>query len=627
MIKFSPLILILFPLGVFSQNEFYNTGSVVCVQKGALLHVQGTITNAPDTVYSSTGSFTNNGIIELDGDFNVVSGTTFQPDPGTSSTDRAVKFTGLGTQFIKGTGTATFYNLVLDKQSATDTVKMQTNVSVSGSLVFNTGTTYSSYPSGVLTNSYNPSITSGITNNGLGGLLKTFDGTTYDGGTGNEYLLDIQNTDVGAINGYPALTVNGNPTTGYILTKGTSGSSNGGLQRAIGSASSYDYPIGTYLHGFNATRFNFNLVPGGTQTVKGKFCDYETSASGISGTGYTGTIDVTCIGCWGNYAAPDNLGYNYYFANDPCTSQPQWFIMDGLTIKHGYWTFTSSSNNAFTYSLEAFPNKITGPASLTLETWRVLKYDDAGQTYGYDPSLQNWTSQILSQASTPTDLLTWSLNTGCYSGTGIPGGTYTGFSEFSLDKSNSDNALPVKLISLEAYPVNNTYIEVSWITSLEINNQGFKLQRSTDGLNFSEIDWVNGNGSTTTEHTYNYDDHHVSPDVVYYYRLIQVDNNGGQSPTDVVQAMITGGNIFVIGELYPNPASDQSSLNITTSLSQNINIKIYDIIGQQITSKEYSLLSGTNTISFNARPLAGGTYSVIIEAGDDMYSRKLVITK
>jgi hypothetical protein len=601
---------------VFGQNEFYNTGALVYVQKGALLHVQGTITNAPDNVYHTTGAFTNNGIIELDGDFSTAAGTTLQPDLTIASTDRAVKFTGLGTQFIKGTGTATFYNMVLDKQSATDTVKMQTNVTITGSLVFNT-------PGLVLPATYQPTSIPGATNYGLGGLLKTTDGTTYDGGTGAEYLLDIQNPGTDAIAGYPALTVNGNPTTGYIITKGTSGSANGGLQRAIGSPASYVYPIGTFLHGYNATRFNFTSVPSGTQTVKGKFCDYQTSASAA----YTGTIDVTCIGCRGNYVAPDNLGYNYYFKTDSCTGHPQWFIIDAQVIKHGYWTFNSSDNTAFQYSIETFPNNITGPANLSLETWRVLKYDNGAHTYGYDPSQQDWTSQIRSQVSDTNDLLTWSLNTGCYTGPGIPGGVYTGFSEFSLDKSNSDNALPVTLISLEAYPVNNTYIQVQWVTALEINNQGFTVQRSTDAINFTNIGWVPGHGNSTEQNTYDYNDYNVSPNIVYYYRLIQVDNNGHQTPTDIVQATLTGGNIFEIGPLFPNPAGDHSSLNITTSQAQGVNVKLFDIIGQQITSKDYSLSSGVNAINFNTQPLAGGTYTVIIEADDNLYSRKLIVAK
>jgi hypothetical protein len=609
-------VFLLIPTVVFSQNEFYNTGATVCVQQGALLHVQGTLNNNTD-VNNSTGVFINNGIIELDGDFSSATGTTFQTDPGINSTDRVVKFTGSGAQHIKGAA-ATFYNLVLDKQSASDVVMMQTPVTVTGSLVFNSATTYPAlYSGGVTTTTYNPSITTGIINYGLGGLLQTYDGS------GNEYLLDVKNAGTDAINGYAALAINENPTTAYIITKGSSGSTGGGLQRAIGQAASYVFPIGTALHGFNAVQYNFTSVPGGNSTVKGKFCDYETSASG----GYTGTIDVACVGCSGNYVAPDNEGYNYYFTNDACTGRPQWFILDGQDIKHGYWTFTSSNSSAFQYSIEAFPNHITGPASLSLETWRVLKYDDAGHTYGYDPSQQDWTNQIVSQASSPEDLLTWSLNTGCYTGSGIPGGKYTGFSEFSLDKSNSSNALPVTLIGLKAYAVNNTYIQVQWTTALEINNKGFTVQRSTDGVNFIDLGWVEGHDNSTQNITYDYNDNEVTAGVNFYYRLLQTDNNGHMTPTDMVQAELTGRTVFVVGNPLPNPATDHSGLNITASQAQNISLKIYDMIGQQIATQNYALTPGDNAISFNTQLMTSGTYTAVIAAGDDLYSRKLVITK
>ena len=517
---------------------------------------------------------------------------------------------------------------------------MQTNVAVTGSLVFNAA----NVNSGTYTTTTYPATTvTGATNNGYAGILQTYNGTT-------EYLLDVQGLNVDAIQGYPPLHVTGpttvsttgNNTTGYVSTLGTP-TANGGLQRAIGSVGSYVFPIGTTSlatgHGYNAVQLNFTTIPAGGGTVKGKFVDYKNSAGNISNSGYIGTIDDLCPTCGGQYQLPPNEGWNYYFSQNPCNSNnPQWFVLRGQVIKHGFWTFGSATTGTgtFTYSIETFPNNITGPQNLSQEIWRVLKYDDpSGDHYGFDPSTADWTSQITSQVSTTsplyTDLLTYSLNTEapghCYTGNGIPGGLYTGFSEFALDKSNSDVALPVTLVSLEAYPVNNSYIQVQWITSLEINNSGFKVERSTDAINFTDIGWVAGHDNSTQENTYNYNDYNVAPDIVYYYRLILVDNNGNQTPTDIVQAQLTGGNMFAIGPLFPNPASNQSSLNITTSEAKNIDVKLYDIIGQQISDKQYDLLPGVNTISFNTQQLAGGPYTIILTADNDLYSRKLVIAR
>ena len=63
-----PLLSLLLPLLAFSQNEFYNTGAAVTVQHGALLHVQGSLTNNADMNsdpnHGNVGVITNDGLIE-----------------------------------------------------------------------------------------------------------------------------------------------------------------------------------------------------------------------------------------------------------------------------------------------------------------------------------------------------------------------------------------------------------------------------------------------------------------------------------------------------------------------------------------------------------------------------------
>ena len=44
--------------------------------------------------------------------------------------------------------------------------------------------------------------------------------------------------------------------------------------------------------------------------------------------------------------------------------------------------------------------------------------------------------------------------------------------------------LPVTYTSIQANPINNEYIQVSWTTASEINNKGFEVTRSIDGFNF-----------------------------------------------------------------------------------------------------------------------------------------------
>ena len=308
-------------------------------------------------------------------------------------------------------------------------------------------------------------------------------------------MLDIQNGNVDAVAGYPVLETGGMPSTGFILTSGNRGSSNGGLQRAISSATSYVFPVGTASHGFNGVQLNFSKVPGGG-SVKTKFCDGSSSAGG-----YVGQISNYCGGCNDGEPGIDS-GYNRFFTSNACdNNQPQWIMFEHTAQNHGYWSF-SSSNTGYQYDMEVFPNSF---GSTPNGTWRVLKHEAA---YGNDPSTSatDWRPEIESLVSNISDLTTYTKNAGCYTGSGVPGGLYTDFSQFTLGMSNDNNALPVKLLYITAQAEGKHHITVTWATALEINNAGFYVLRSTDGINFTSVGWVAGHDNSTVTETYAYDD-------------------------------------------------------------------------------------------------------------------------
>lgn len=589
---------VLVSVALFAQGLFYNNGAGVYLQRNALLHVQGTYNN-------NSGNTNNDGVIEVKGDF--INNATFQTHTNPASRNRAVKFVGSGTQTIQGSmnnpSSAYFFNLVVDKSNATSMVEMQTDVSVNGSLIFG-GTS-------VTTTSYQPTVAG--TNSGLKGLLKTYDNT-------NEYLLSMTDGNPDNINGFPSLMINGAPTTGYVLTKGSRGSSSGGLQRAIAGATSYVYPIGTITNGFNAIQLNFNNFPSAAN-VKGKFCDGTTN-----GSGYVGVIPSICPQCPISITSPnpDNSGYNRYAAHQPCTGNPQWVILEDAILDHGYWSFESSISGQ-EYTIEAFPNSYTDQGGVT-DSWRMLKYS---ASYGTDVSTSgsNWGAQIESSIPHLDDLWTYTRNMGCYSGDGVPGGRYTGFSHFAMAKSKSNNALPVELIYLKAEPVNNNYILVSWATSLEINNDGFEVLRSTDGINFTNIGWVDGHDNSTVTQLYSFEDHNVVPNVVYYYKLNQIDNDGQHEETYIVSAMLTDGNLFTVSEFIPNPSNDLTKILVTTSQNHEISVKMYDELGQILSSRDYHITAGVNSVHFDTQNLADGPYFVVVSTEQKNYSKKLIVRK
>jgi hypothetical protein len=478
---------------------------------------------------------------------------------------------------------------------------MQTGVAVAGSLVFGTANS---------TSSYNPSDLH--TNNNTKGLLKTYSSTT------GEQLLDIQNGSSDAVSGYAVLEMGGNPSTGFILTSGTRGSSLGGLQRKIASATSYVFPIGTANKGYNAVKLNFASVPG-NGSVKAKFCEGSSNASGR-----VGMLSSYCYGCTGNSSQPDNGGYNRYFPSNDCNGgAPQWIIFENTAKDHGYWSF-ASTNQGYHYDMEVFPNSYGAQANPT-STWRVLKHESI---YGDDPSVAtvDWRPEIDELVSNPNDLLTYTKNAGCYTGNGVPGGMYTDFSHFTLGTTGANNALPVQLLYLKAEPGGRHHIRVTWATAIEINNAGFEVMRSTDGVNFTDVGWVAGHNNSTVNENYTFDDRTPVSNVLYYYKLRQVDNNQKFVYSYVVEAKLDEMQSSEF-TLYPNPTHNDLFLNVKNP-SDEIKVTMYDIKGAEVYSNIFPVEANGQEQTVTVRAsyvLPGGTYILNATTNGMQYSAKVVL--
>ncbi|HRG07082.1 MAG TPA: hypothetical protein PLJ08_00780, partial [Cyclobacteriaceae bacterium] len=106
-------------------------------------------------------------------------------------------------------------------------------------------------------------------------------------------------------------------------------------------------------------------------------------------------------------------------------------------------------------------------------------------------------------------------------GTIISAGVITSFSPITLGSSGLDNPLPVELLSFTA-TAENEKVNLKWVTASELNNDFFTVQHSTDGVEFTSLGNVNGQGTKQSATTYNFvDDSPMAG--INYYRLKQTD--------------------------------------------------------------------------------------------------------
>jgi hypothetical protein len=202
------------------------------------------------------------------------------------------------------------------------------------------------------------------------------------------------------------------------------------------------------------------------------------------------------------------------------------------------------------------------------------------------------------------------------------------WSGFYVHAQNTNNTpLPVTLLYLTADAINNKYIQLDWATASEINNQGFEVQRSTDGVSFERLAWVDGHGTSNSTLYYSSDDRTAQPGVVYYYRLKQVDIDGHFVYTEIVSASLIGDKGFVFEDLIPNPAINTVQLGILTTTGQKAEVTITDMLGRVVLNNPWQLSEGYNISTFDISSLAEGTYNVTVYSGTTYSTKRLVVTK
>lgn len=154
--------------------------------------------------------------------------------------------------------------------------------------------------------------------------------------------------------------------------------------------------------------------------------------------------------------------------------------------------------------------------------------------------------------------------------------------------------------------------KLRWTTSSEQNNKGFAVQRSTDGINYTDLGFVNSRatgGNSTDALEYSYTDNNLVG-TKQYYRLRQEDLDGRIRLSNVV--LIKGNKpvTLSIGGLFPNPASTEVTVILDAPVKDKVTLLIIDVTGKSVIQKAVDVEAGSNTIPVNIGALTNGSYLV-----------------
>jgi hypothetical protein len=172
--------------------------------------------------------------------------------------------------------------------------------------------------------------------------------------------------------------------------------------------------------------------------------------------------------------------------------------------------------------------------------------------------------------------------------------------------------LPVELTTFTGF--NDGAINVlNWTTATEVNSLKFEVEKSTDGTNFTYIGEraAAGNSSTPKDYTLN-DEHPLVGN--NYYRLKMIDIDGQSEYSNVILIKVNQSEaVDGIVNVYPNPTNNQVNIIYQAGSKQQVNMNIFNPIGQVMLNNSYDFEAGLHTIVVDAVEYAKGMYIINLQ--------------
>ena len=185
------------------------------------------------------------------------------------------------------------------------------------------------------------------------------------------------------------------------------------------------------------------------------------------------------------------------------------------------------------------------------------------------------------------------------------------------------STLPVSILNFKG-SINDNKALLTWSTATEFNNKGFTIERSRDGKVFTQIDFVNGAGTTTQRKDYAYTDATLSDFSITttYYRLKQVDLDGKTSYSNVIPLNLKD---ILSWKLYPNPIKDKLTIELNLMADTKVSVQVISKDGRLILNVDKGmLLQGQQQLNFNVQNLANGSYFIRVKAGDKTFTQTVI---
>ncbi|HOJ91897.1 MAG TPA: SdrD B-like domain-containing protein, partial [Saprospiraceae bacterium] len=200
--------------------------------------------------------------------------------------------------------------------------------------------------------------------------------------------------------------------------------------------------------------------------------------------------------------------------------------------------------------------------------------------------------------------------------------------------SNVDAGLVLSILSVEWLDfnvVNNGYLnQLTWITSNEINNSHFVIERRLESeKNFREIGIHDASTDLSTNiHYYTYDDYELNFVGNYYYRIKQVDKNGSVNYSKIVTITMNHAEDFNCA-IFPNPAQDEIILDLFVMKDGYLEATVFTVDGVRtnLTMDFGFKKAGLYKYNFSLNDFVQGQYILQLRNEENILYKKFAIIR
>jgi len=165
-------------------------------------------------------------------------------------------------------------------------------------------------------------------------------------------------------------------------------------------------------------------------------------------------------------------------------------------------------------------------------------------------------------------------------------------------------------------------VDLTWQTATETNNDYFTVLRSTDGLSFSSLTYMEGAGNSNSPLSYSYTDANPLPGI-NYYKIRQTDFDGTTDYSHIVAVEVhqegRQDDVVVFEHdqhiLFHLPGSSHSGWTY----------RVFSLSGQLLTSGSIPAIPGGNQYKVDVSPYNGQLLLVSITGNNQAVREKIMV--